>query len=271
MTDTGVDFTDVKWTQLATLYLRARDARSRTPILGDQEAVAAMSRIDYDFDQPRLRAIAGERIMVALRARTLDAWASEYLAQHPDAVVVQLGCGLDSRVLRLGRPPGNRWFDIDLPEVIELRRRLYDDDEGYRMLGYSVTDPAWLDEIPAGGPVLVIAEGLLMYLAPDDVATLLHRIAGHVGSGRVLADGLGPWAVWSSGKLPGYRMFTMRWAMRPGDALARLDPAYRTVRTRRLISLHAEIPHPGYRWLYRAMDAVPRLRDTVLLAAADVG
>jgi O-methyltransferase involved in polyketide biosynthesis len=165
-----------------------------------------------------------------------------------------------------------RWFDVDLPEVIALRRRLYADHDGYRMIGCSVTDPSWSAEIPTDAPVLVIAEGLLMYLAPDDVAMLLQRIASAFPSGRLLADGLAPWVVRLSRLLPPpFDAFGMRWAMRDADEFARLDPSYRAVATTPVLSLFAQVPDRAYRWLYRAANAVPGLRTTMIITAADVG
>ena len=93
----------------------------------------------------------------------------------------------------LSVPEGVRWFDVDLPQVIALRRELYSESETYRMVGSSVTDPGWLDELPAGGPVLIVAEGLLMYLAPADVSELLHRLVDRFDTGELLADLLSKW------------------------------------------------------------------------------
>jgi O-methyltransferase involved in polyketide biosynthesis len=84
-------------------------------------------------------------------------------------------------------PAGVRWFDVDRPEVIALRRKLYSESETYQMVGSSVTDPGWLDHLPAGGPVLIVAEGLLMYLTTADVYEFAHRHLGHswVNGGRI--------------------------------------------------------------------------------------
>jgi O-methyltransferase involved in polyketide biosynthesis len=112
--------------------------------------------------------------------------------------VLHLGCGLDGRVFRLDPPPSVLWFDIDQPGVIELRRRLYDETEHYRMVGSSVTDPGWLDQIPAGRPTLVVAEGLLMYLRQDEVRQLLQRLTDRFGCGEMLFDTLHPIAPWPS-------------------------------------------------------------------------
>lgn len=92
-----------------------------------------------------------------------------------------------------GAPRGVRWFDVDLPEVVELRRELYAESDRYRMIAASVTAQEWLDEIPADRPVLIIAEGLLMYLREREVAQLLRRLTGRFSSGELVFDGIAPW------------------------------------------------------------------------------
>src|SRR5262245_60583866 len=171
MTTTKVDFSSVgwrsvEWTNLVTLYLRAYESRSPQPILGDHAAAEAVARIDYDFK--RIHRAAGpwaNQYLVALRAKKLDDWSSAFLRRHPDAVVLHLGCGLDTRGVRIEPPSTVQWFDLDQPGVIDLRRRLYNETENYHMIGASVTDAGWLEGIPAGRPTLVAAEGLLMYIS----------------------------------------------------------------------------------------------------------
>jgi O-methyltransferase involved in polyketide biosynthesis len=145
--------------------------------LGDETAAEAVDRIDYDFKRIHRTSLpASNQYLVALRAKQLDDWCADFLVRYPDSVVLHLGCGLDGRAFRLAMPPAVRWFDIDQPAVVGLRRRLYDDTERYRMIGSSVTDPQWLDHIPNGCPTLVVAGGLLMYLQESEVRQLFERM-----------------------------------------------------------------------------------------------
>src|ERR1700759_1151484 len=93
---------------------------------------------------------ASNQYQVVLRAKQLDDWCADFLQRHRDAIVLHLGCGLDGRVFRLGAP--NLWFDVDQPGVIELRRRLYDDTEHYRMIGSSVTTRSGCSSFPPAVP-----------------------------------------------------------------------------------------------------------------------
>ncbi|MGA4878960.1 class I SAM-dependent methyltransferase [Streptomyces lydicamycinicus] len=190
---TQVHLTEEKETLLATLYGRAVDSRAKEPILGDTTAAETMRRLDYDFS--RMRLSPGNAAGVALRARQLDDWTARFLARHEEATVVHLGCGLDSRVQRLDPGPGVRWFDIDYPEVIALRRQLYPERAGYTTIPSSVTDPAWVARIPADRPAMIVAEGLLMYLTEADGTALLRRLMDRVPGGELAFDAFSRFAI----------------------------------------------------------------------------
>lgn len=175
-------------TLLATLYGRALDARSPRSVLHDTRAAETVDRIDFDFATTGMR--PGDETAVALRARLLDRWAGKFLADHPAATVLHLGCGLDTRVDRLDPGPGVRWFDVDYPDVVELREQLFDARPGYEMIGSSVTDLAWLDRVPDDLPTLVVAEGLLMYLPREQGRAMVREIVQRMPSGQIVCDAL---------------------------------------------------------------------------------
>lgn len=106
--------------------------------------------------------------------------------------MLHLGCGLDSRAFRLNLPADVRWFDVDMPEVIAMRRRVIEERTGYRMIASSVTGAAWFDDIPTDRPTLVVAEGLVMYLTEDEIRELLQRITDRFPSGQIVFDAMPP-------------------------------------------------------------------------------
>jgi O-methyltransferase involved in polyketide biosynthesis len=134
-----VNLPGVQETLLIPLYARALDSRTRHPILGDKKADEMVRMIDYDFE--RLKGFGNRNVLVA-RAKQFDDWTREFIRSNPEAVVLNLGCGLDSRASRISPPSGVEWFDLDFPGVILERRKFFSDRDGYRMLGYSLTDPA---------------------------------------------------------------------------------------------------------------------------------
>ncbi|GII86091.1 O-methyltransferase-like protein [Sphaerisporangium siamense] len=241
---------EVTWTLLGTLYLRAWESRAPRSILSDHYAAEALARIDHDFSafERRLRPRSNQ-YLVALRARGLDDWGAAFLARHPDATVLQLGCGLDSRMLRLAPPPGVRWFDLDMPDVIAVRRRLYPEHDGYRLIAASVTDSGWLDQVPADRATLIVAEGLLPYLAPDEVRRLLQRLTGHFTTGELIFDALAPWLA-RLGK-------PFRWGIRDAREIERWNPHLKCLAQVPFTTHATLIPSRRYRTLYRLGDRIP--------------
>ncbi|MEV7378238.1 class I SAM-dependent methyltransferase [Streptomyces lydicus] len=188
-----VQLTGAPETLLGTLYGRAVDSRSARPVLGDPLAVDTVRRLDYDFSKMRIS--AGDAAGIALRARQLDDWTAGFLARHPEAAVVHLGCGLDTRVQRLDPGPGVRWFDVDHPEVIALRRELFPERPGHTAVASSVTDPAWVAGLPTDLPTVIVAEGLLMYLTGEDATGLLRRLMDRAPGGELAFDAFSPLAI----------------------------------------------------------------------------
>ncbi len=153
-----VSFTGAQQTALIGLYGKALDSRRPDSILSDRQADQALRRLDCDFAALRLR--RRDQKSAALRAKVYDSWGQRFLDDHPKCVVLHLGCGLDARVYRVNPSSAVEWYDIDLPDVIGLRRRLFPPRAGLHTISASVTDPHLLDTIPAALPVLVVAEGL---------------------------------------------------------------------------------------------------------------
>ena len=182
----SVDLSGAPLTMLATLYAKGLDADLPNSILHDRWAREIIDRIDYDWSRTTIT--ASNYPAVTTRSAHFDHWTRQFLATHRNAVVLHLGCGLDSRFFRVEPGSGVDWYDIDYPEVAALRTRLYPGAEGYRLIAASVTDPGWLADIPGDRPVLMLGEGLTMYLTADDGVALLRRIVGHFPSGELQFD-----------------------------------------------------------------------------------
>lgn len=129
----------------------------------------------------------------------MDTWLQEFIKKQPDATVLNLGCGLDSRIARINPPSTVNWFDIDFPEVIELRKSFFTNQEGYEMISSSVTDPDWLEQIPKNQPTMIIAEGMLEYLSEGEVKELLKQLTSYFPPGQIAFDVMNSFAV-NSGK-----------------------------------------------------------------------
>ncbi|OBF94653.1 hypothetical protein A5773_15570 [Mycobacterium sp. 852014-52450_SCH5900713] len=187
-------------TALVTLYGKALESRRPDSILGDDEADRAVRRLDYDFGTLRMR--RRDQQSSAVRSKAYDRRVVRFLDDHPACVVLHLGCGFDTRAYRVNPPATVDWYDIDLADVIALRRKLFEPRAGLHVVGASVTDPQLLGGIAGDREVLVVAEGLTPYLRRADGVAMLRRIVGHFGTGEMLLDGYSRAGVWLLQRYP---------------------------------------------------------------------
>lgn len=257
-----VDLTGAPQTMLATLYAKALDVDLPRPILNDRWAKEAVAGIDYDWAQTTMT--AGRSPAVTTRSAHFDRWVRQFLAVHPKATVLHLGCGLDSRYFRVAPGPDVQWYDIDYPEVAELRGRLLPaGGEGYHVVAASVTDPAWLRDIPVGSPVLAIGEGLTMYLTEADGIDLLNRVVSLCGTGELQFDAfnsLGIRSQWSNSVVRRSGA-TLHWAINGPDDIISAVPGTRLLAWVSPFDTEAfDLVRPAYRVLANVMSRLSVLR-----------
>lgn len=245
-----------KETYLATLYGKALDANVPNSILGDRFAAEAVARLDYDFDALKLQ--GGGEISLPMRARHFDGWTREFLAAHPESTVLHLGCGLDTRVYRIDPGPKVRWIDVDMPDVIALREQLYPARDGYRRIAASVTDLAWLDPIPGDTPVLVVGEGLMMYLPEKDGTALLRRITEQFPSGQMMFDAYSSTMTWLVSRLAAVRDANVKlvWGINDPRDLEKSVPRMRLVDDVSFLTMPELVARLAKSRRARAMQAV---------------
>lgn len=123
---------------------------------------------------------------MGMRAWVFDSWVREKCGADPDAIVIHIGCGLDSRAERVGAE--NRWYDVDFPEVIAERRKYFDEKGNYTMLSADVRGEEWLSLLPRGKNAIVVMEGVAMYFAPEELRKLLCRLSEHFGNVSLMLD-----------------------------------------------------------------------------------
>ncbi len=124
---------------------------------------------------------------MGMRAFVFDRWLSEKLSESPKSVVLHIGCGLDSRIERV-KAPFEKWYDIDLPEVISVRRRYYGESEKYKMLGASASESDWIKNLPEAENAVVVMEGLSMYLSEEAMKNLFAAISEKYEKAKIIMD-----------------------------------------------------------------------------------
>ncbi|UED86791.1 class I SAM-dependent methyltransferase [Streptomyces profundus] len=243
----------VQETLLIPLYGRAVEHHQPEPALRDPRAVELVAAIAYDFGRfDALPSLTGS----VLRTVLFDAWTRDFLDRHPTGTVVEIGTGRGTRYERADNGRAH-WFDLDLPDVIALRRAFFADTPRRRMLAASVTEEAWLDEIAqrAEGPWLFSAEAVLPFLAEEAVRQLLRRLARRF-PGALLALDTNSTAL--VGAQDGHDALSkvaarLRWGCDDIDVLTDWVPGTRILGSHTLTSLphavHAGLPTPHRRML----------------------
>lgn len=180
---TRVTLTSEQETLLIPLYAKAQP---ENPLFFDAQSRDILNQVDYDF--ARLRLPYKTVVLICQRTKKMDAVTRAFLVEHPNGLVLHLGCGLDNRFWRVDNGQVE-WYDLDMAPVTELRQKFYPAHDRYHLIASSVTDLEWMNKIePKGRPVLVVAEGLLMYLGEANVKQLVLQLHETFPGCRLIAD-----------------------------------------------------------------------------------
>jgi O-methyltransferase involved in polyketide biosynthesis len=180
--------TGVSETALLTLKVRASEAARPDAIIDDPMAIRLVESIDYDY----AKFGPATRQDLALRALAFDNNTRRFLAAHPNATVVALAEGLQTSFYRLAVMDALgdqfRWLTVDLPQIIELRHRLLPESPRVSTCAQSALDFSWMDRVDPSNGVFVTAEGLLMYLQPNEARGLIAECARRFPGGQMMFD-----------------------------------------------------------------------------------
>ena len=124
---------------------------------------------------------------MGVRSAVFDEWLKRQIADAPDAVIIHIGCGMDSRIIRTGAE-NHKWYDVDFPEVIEERKRYYAETDDYKMIAADARACGWLTAIEEKKSAIVVMEGVSMYLTVDEMRNLADSLCTHFESITLLVD-----------------------------------------------------------------------------------
>lgn len=248
----------VEETLLLPLWARSAETQRPDAIIEDPTAVSLLREIDYDFE--RFAHDWKSQLAIAVRTRLIDDAVGRFIHRHPAALVVNLGAGLDSRFFRLDN--GELcWYDLDLPNVVAIKRRFFNESRRYRFLESSVLDFGWMEAVETRGrPVMIIAEGLLMYFARYQVRSLLRRLADAFPGAEMLIEVLAFGAVGMTRYHDTLRRFraSLKWSLADSRELEQWHPAIRLLNEWCVLDYHRErwgwlglvSENPWFRLLY---------------------
>jgi methyltransferase (TIGR00027 family) len=198
MSNNSVSLSDVAETGMLTFYCHVVESQKPNPILLDEKAVEISRQLNpvlVNSSSSLLRNLAKGNINedlvvhINLRAKKYDEYATSFLMENPNAVIVNIGCGMDSRFQRIdnGRVI---CFDLDLPEMIQFKKQFYRETDRYHFIAASVFDHAWMDQVAKveKQPVLFMAEGVFMYLNGEKVKDLIMQLQSRFPGSELVCE-----------------------------------------------------------------------------------
>jgi len=175
-------------TLFITLYMRCLEHRRPDGIIRDSEACRIVDAVDYDFS--KYNEVERSQLGTCIRTRHFDDVARHFIENNDNPVVICLGCGLDNRAHRVGSDSAV-FYNIDLPEVMEVRDQLIEPDERNISIHDSMFNRSWIDRIRAdqpGGAFLLMAEGVFMFFLEDEIRSMVMRIANLLSPSEFVFD-----------------------------------------------------------------------------------
>lgn len=233
-------------TMLQTIYARAKESRGRGAI-SDKKAEEIVEKLNYDFTLADKDTAMHNGVIA--RTIVLDKLTSSWLLLHPGSVIVNIGCGLDTRCYRMNG--FKHWYNLDLPETMEIREKLLPENGTISQIAMSAMDD-WGDEITEKNlPVLIIIEGLTMYLSEKDVQRIFAVISRHFKDVTVFAETMNPIIVkhFKEKSIEGSNA-KFSWGVKNGETLAELLTGFQFIEEQSLCEGMAEFV-PIYRFLKR--------------------
>lgn len=188
-----INVTGVPETMIQTLYARAKETRKTNAKIKDDIAVEIVEKLDYDFSKANQDKMMESGVIA--RTIVLDGMVEGYLHAHPDTIVVNLGSGMDTRCYRM-KGKYLRWYNVDLPETMEIRSRFLIENGPVYQIAKSAMDSSYTDDIVYHGEnVLVVIEGLSMYLCEKDVRQIFSIIEKTFQKATVMIEIMSPFMV----------------------------------------------------------------------------
>ena len=172
-------------TMLQSFYARAKYSRKKNAKFYDAKAIELVGKIDYDFSKAEKDSTMSNGVIA--RTIVFDELVKDFINKNPDCTVVNIACGLDTRFYRMDNGKIT-WYNVDLPETIEVRDAIYHESGRVSTIGISATDPAWADKVTKRGKMLFIIEGLSMYLTSDENAQMLSIIRDKFDNATVVME-----------------------------------------------------------------------------------
>jgi O-methyltransferase involved in polyketide biosynthesis len=194
MEKVSINLGNVQKTLFLPLWGRAIESKKPNPMLIDETAIKIIEQVDYDFSQITQNMDDLSQIAWIRRSMYCDRAIREFLQKYPEGTIVNIGCGLDTTFERTDNGK-LKWYDLDLPDVIELRSKFVRENERRQFITASFLEDEWLDKIEVKGNVLFIAAGVFYYFKEIEIKEIIIRLVDKYPGSEILFDVSSPTGV----------------------------------------------------------------------------
>jgi O-methyltransferase involved in polyketide biosynthesis len=189
-----INLGDVQKTLFLPLWGRAEESKKQKPLLVDETAIRIIGQVDFDFSQITQNINSSIKTGWIRRSLFCDRVIKEFLEEYPEGTIVNIGCGLDTTFERTDNGK-LKWYDLDLPDVIELRSKFVKENERRRFIAASFLENEWLEAIEVIGNVLFIAAGVFYYFEESEIKGFMIRLIDRYPGSEILFDASSPLGV----------------------------------------------------------------------------
>lgn len=252
---------DVQETMLIPLSIKASETLRPNARIKDEKAVKIIEALgiktkNYD------KFMSHEGVV----ARTIlfDKEVISYVHRYPDAVCINLGCGLDNRFSRVDNGK-ILWYDIDLPDSLGVRKNFFPDQKRVTMIAGSVLEPDWTNQVKKGRKTIIIAEGLLMYFKQEEIKKLLSVLSEHFPEFVLIAELSPPFVVKSNKRHDTIKntKAVFQWGVETGEEVMKLCSGLRLIKEESFNTVMKRFTFRG--WLFAAIPKIKNLNNRMAI------
>jgi O-methyltransferase involved in polyketide biosynthesis len=227
-----INLSGVSETLLNPLWGRAKLSKEHNSVLNDTKAIEIVEHIDYDFSTLDKKLNLESNLVFVVRARQFDDKIRAYITEYPHASVINLGAGLDTTFYRVDNGL-IQWYDLDLPDVIELRKQLIPETERMRCVAKSLLDLSWRNDVEdIENGVFMISCGVLGFFEKSQIKQFFSSLADNFPGGEMVFEAasklgnlISNWGL----RRTGMKKATTKWTLKDANKLTNWDKRIRVI------------------------------------------
>jgi O-methyltransferase involved in polyketide biosynthesis len=186
-----IELGDIQKTLFMPVWARAVETQKNNPVLIDKTALEIIDSVDFDFSKMSENVPEISQISWIARCKRFDLIVKDFINKYPGGTIVNIGCGLDTSYERID-DQSVLWYDLDLPDVIELKKKFLKETEHMKFISKSFLDTSWFEDILVYDKILFISAGVFVYFEEKVIREFIIRVANRFENSEMFFDVTSP-------------------------------------------------------------------------------